>query len=51
MHGDAIGNAAIGSGHEFMQNFVGCLDTVIKLGVVGRVSVGTNEGGKQDEWQ
>ena len=51
VHGDAIGNAAIGSGHEFMQNFVGCLDTVIKLGVVGRVSVGTNEGGKQDEWQ
>jgi hypothetical protein len=51
VHGNAIGNAAIGGGHQLVKNGVGRFDAVIQFGVVGRVGVRTHKGGQQDEGQ
>jgi len=48
MHRDAIGNAAIGRGHQLVENFVGGLDALVKLGLIGGMR-GEGRRCKQDD--
>jgi hypothetical protein len=51
VHGYAIGKAMIRGIHKFVKNCMGCIDARIEFGLVSRVGVGADEGGKQYERQ
>ena len=51
VHGNAVGDAAIGGGHKFVKDFMGCFDTAIEFGFISRMGVRADEGGQQDKGQ
>ena len=51
VRGYAIGKAVVGGVHEFVKNFMGCIDASIEFGFVSCVGVGADEGGEQYERQ